>query len=1132
MKKIACPFYLAAILGGILASVNLAHASNLYAQFGDDQTSGEFGFQQIYNPAFEIQTGGVQYLQFKLNILSDPQAGASYYCPVAPNTGVVVLIYNYNNSGYAYQHCITSAEASGKIGIPSLYTFSDGGGFNPAGITGNGVIYFGSAIIYGSNAGTSDNFIPYMVLADGGGVIPKPGLEILSPEQYQTDGSTIIPEGGTTIQSGVVFGATLRASETSTLRLQVEVEPSSTPFANVANASSAPVIPGSAAIITVPNLSPGSYHWQARIIDSQNDVSPWETPSDPAHNIDFTVEHLVDPQPIELTQPYSDYKNYGGYYVVVDDAYGLVFASGTLRYFQSSTIGFNSVSGGGYWLGWECDGAVGGGPSPGGIQYPLQDHCAHTVQLNSSVLSNYFGPGLDAVRLSYGNGVAVDGVVELGHGMGVNPNTVTYVGTNTTSTPNVTFADGEYIQSGPSNGNHSDTGHDLPMPYFDVAGLTTPTSAKESASEPVVIVPGIFGSVYKNGQWIMQPVFKPYDALEATLVANGYIRGKTLFDFPYDWEHASIAVSARELAHKIQQIKSICGCTKVNIIAHSMGGLVARQYVESGFYQNDVDQLIFLGTPHMGAPLDYLAWEGGTPGFNGELDLADIYLDHIIYQEALEAGFGPLGTPAEVAIFDYIRSSSSPVLAFQELLPTYDYLRDTSGSTLRSYPRGYPDNAFLDDLNASSSLAALGRSGVKVTNIYSNEEADTVNAITVMDGVAPPLWSDGMPKHFEMAAGDGTVPAVSVTALHLGNAAEVGGSHLNLPTTADGEITTLLTGNSNPIRVPPPSAIQTYLTVIGLSPVDLLVTAPDGSHVGEDFSSGQEVNQINGAYYSGTSTTDEYITIPDPEDGQYTIRTQGTRAGDYHILVSYGYKGNSRATSSDVVFAGNTLPGLAEDLSLSIHSSAPRSVSILPQDTVPPTISHGTINARNLLHAAPVRFDYSATDAGVGVLGVTSTLDGAPILPGAEIDFNVPGDHTVIITAADRVGNATSATVKFNVGYQFGGFLPPIQGGGSGMYRLGRTLPVKFKLTDANDHYVSTAVAKLVVEDLRGGMIDTVPAARPATTAKSSVRSFRYDASANQYIYNFDTDGLTAAKWQIKIELDDGNSYAVPVSLK
>src|SRR5262249_12591795 len=74
----------------------------------------------------------------------------------------------------------------------------------------------------------------------------------------------------------VVFGARLRSNGTSTLQLQVEVEPASTTFTNVANATSSFVSSGTIAYATSSLLSPGNYHWQARAIDSQNVTSTWQ----------------------------------------------------------------------------------------------------------------------------------------------------------------------------------------------------------------------------------------------------------------------------------------------------------------------------------------------------------------------------------------------------------------------------------------------------------------------------------------------------------------------------------------------------------------------------------------------------------------------------------------------------------------------------------------------------------------------------------------------------------------------------------------------------------------------------------------------------------------------------------------
>jgi len=84
---------------------------------------------------------------------------------------------------------------------------------------------------------------------------------------------------------------------------------------------------------------------------------------------------------------------------------------------------------------------------------------------------------------------------------------------------------------------------------------------------------------------------------------------------------SSISDYARELPEEIDYIKSK-GPPFVSIVAHSMGGLVARRYIESrdfsnlpqsdpdyseNYYHGDVDKLIMLGTPNHGLFIALLA---------------------------------------------------------------------------------------------------------------------------------------------------------------------------------------------------------------------------------------------------------------------------------------------------------------------------------------------------------------------------------------------------------------------------------------------------------------------------------------------------------------------------------------------
>lgn len=70
---------------------------------------------------------------------------------------------------------------------------------------------------------------------------------------------------------------------------------------------------------------------------------------------------------------------------------------------------------------------------------------------------------------------------------------------------------------------------------------------------------------------------------------------------------ASVADCAEELAQRIRQIKKETGCEKVNIIAHSKGGLDCRYALSKCGIAEDVASLTTINTPHRGCEFaDYL----------------------------------------------------------------------------------------------------------------------------------------------------------------------------------------------------------------------------------------------------------------------------------------------------------------------------------------------------------------------------------------------------------------------------------------------------------------------------------------------------------------------------------------------
>jgi triacylglycerol lipase len=71
---------------------------------------------------------------------------------------------------------------------------------------------------------------------------------------------------------------------------------------------------------------------------------------------------------------------------------------------------------------------------------------------------------------------------------------------------------------------------------------------------------------------------------------------------------SSMEARARQLAGQIDAILAETGAAKVDIIAHSMGGLDARHLISVLGYGDRVATLITLGTPHRGTPVADFAY--------------------------------------------------------------------------------------------------------------------------------------------------------------------------------------------------------------------------------------------------------------------------------------------------------------------------------------------------------------------------------------------------------------------------------------------------------------------------------------------------------------------------------------------
>ena len=75
-----------------------------------------------------------------------------------------------------------------------------------------------------------------------------------------------------------------------------------------------------------------------------------------------------------------------------------------------------------------------------------------------------------------------------------------------------------------------------------------------------------------------------------------------LVTWTYD-THVSNVTTAQVLQAKTDSLLSVTGAQKIDIIAHSMGGLSSRYFAKSLGGSEKIDALVFLGTPNHGTTL-------------------------------------------------------------------------------------------------------------------------------------------------------------------------------------------------------------------------------------------------------------------------------------------------------------------------------------------------------------------------------------------------------------------------------------------------------------------------------------------------------------------------------------------------
>ncbi|MBI5749701.1 MAG: alpha/beta fold hydrolase [Nitrospinae bacterium] len=118
--------------------------------------------------------------------------------------------------------------------------------------------------------------------------------------------------------------------------------------------------------------------------------------------------------------------------------------------------------------------------------------------------------------------------------------------------------------------------------------ITPKISSSQDNRNPIILVHG-----YMMRGLVMYPI-------KRRLSKDGY---KNVYLFTYSPPWLNIDDFSRQLRDKIEFVKKETGAEKVDLICHSMGGLVALNYINNLDGAKSVNRLIALGTPFGGSKL-------------------------------------------------------------------------------------------------------------------------------------------------------------------------------------------------------------------------------------------------------------------------------------------------------------------------------------------------------------------------------------------------------------------------------------------------------------------------------------------------------------------------------------------------
>jgi len=422
------------------------------------------------------------------------------------------------------------------------------------------------------------------------------------------------------------------------------------------------------------------------------------------------------------------------------------------------------------------------------------------------------------------------------------------------------------------------------------------------ARNPVIIIPGILGSTLFKGDdliWVSLQIIGPgdefldvllmdehgnpldeiraedimrkpfpgsdyYDGLIRGLESKGYQENTDLFVFPYDWR-LDIGITAEALKAKIESIIEITGNGKVDIVAHSMGGLVVKDYIDihgAGM----LGKVLLLGTPHIGSPEAAIAllWGKPTPLLASLREMKKLARNMPSVYQLLPS--------SPYFNFSGYYKINTEILSLDETVQEFTRL-DLNTELIA---RAEVLHSELDDLDLSQ---------LEVYNINGCNTA-TIGAFRMRPGGL------GLPVDIEWLPGDGTVPLRSSNSVLVGSdrsyfvkkvSHDTMMSNESVKELVSGLLLDNFNGNENVLQNRSTCTLRKGKILANYSPVELHITDQEGNSAGPADTDSTE-NKIPGAQYLVLGE-EKFAFLPTDEGQEYSITLKAIESGDFDLKI-------------------------------------------------------------------------------------------------------------------------------------------------------------------------------------------------------------------------------------------------------